>query len=255
MVQCNRKNPTVGNPDLPLKVLGVPSIGDVARSSSPFVGKVDLFCKMAGIDNTAETDLGGGPKGKIPYIRHGDNVLGDSTFIIEYLKNTYGERAKALEPKDPKEKAIAIACQRICEDHLYYGLLHYRFIDQQGFEGTTKFLGGLGFIPKPLQPIAFRVIRKRTRNTLQSQGFGRHSIEDMKSLLSTSLEALSGFLGDQDYILGSEPSEPDAIVFSILDNYLNDPNGTDLSELIRKYPTLVDYVQRIRERFYGKKSS
>ncbi|GMH36672.1 hypothetical protein BSKO_04545 [Bryopsis sp. KO-2023] len=258
MVQCKRQcqNPKSGNPEHPLVVVGLPPIGGVASSASPFVGKVDLFCKMAGITYSLETNFGGaGPKGKIPYIRHGDNVLGDSTFIIEYLKNTYGDLTKALEPKTPRDKATAIACQRICEDHLYYGLIHFRFVDQKGYDGTTKFLGGLGLIPQLLKPIAFRAARKGIRNTLFTQGLGRHQVEEMKSLLSSSVEALSGFLGDQDYMLGAEPSEADAIVFSTLDNFLNDGNPTAMPELVREFPNLVDYVQRIKDRFYNSKGT
>lgn len=251
MVQCVRETPKSGDPTKPLVIVGLPTIGDVASSGSPFVGKLDLYCKMADIPYTPEKNIGGGPKGKIPYIRHGDNVLGDSTFIFEYLKNTYSDKTQALEPKTVKDKATAIACQRICEDHLYFGIIHFRWIDDKGFRGTSKYIGGVGIIPRPLLPIALRAVRKKQRSTLAAQGLGRHRAEDLEALLSADFEALSGFLGDQDYILGAEPSEPDAVVFAMLDSCLNDGNGTKLPELVKKFPNLVEYVQRIRSRYYS----
>ena len=65
---------------------------------------------------------------QIPWITHGDVVLGDSTFIVEYLKNTYRGRVKMKEPQTPEEKAINVSCLHICEGNLVYAIPYYRVL-------------------------------------------------------------------------------------------------------------------------------
>ena len=56
--------------------------------ASPFVLKVDVYLRMAGLEferKSAISNLQHAPKGKLPYIVDGDKTIADSAFILDYL--------------------------------------------------------------------------------------------------------------------------------------------------------------------------
>jgi len=103
---------------------------------STFVIKVDCYLRMVEMPYTLVSLLGDNstkssasvspgepprpPKGKLPYIDDGGRVIADSSFIIDYLKATYGD--KLGENKlNSEERAIALIVRRIVEEHLVLG--------------------------------------------------------------------------------------------------------------------------------------
>ena len=69
----------------PARAFGLPN-------PSAFCVKVELYMRMAGIPyELALGDPRDAPKGKVPWINDDGHILGDSTFIIEYLKTKYGD--------------------------------------------------------------------------------------------------------------------------------------------------------------------
>ncbi|CAD7705474.1 unnamed protein product [Ostreobium quekettii] len=236
-----------GSPGDRLVLHGSPPMGDLASASSPFVAKVELFLRIMGIDYDADFNMNG-PKGKIPWITHGDVVLGDSTFIIEYLKNTYKGKLKIKEPETPQHKAINNSCLHICEGNLVYGIAYYRFLNPSGFAESKKFFDSL--IPIPMRWFFPYLFQRTVRKNLYQQGLTRHSENDVNAILTASFSALSTFLGDQPYFLGDEPCETDCIVFAPLEGYLYDGTDTPGARLVRQFPNLVRFVDRLRARYF-----
>ena len=74
---------------------------------------------------------------QLPYIKHGDNIIADSTFIIKYLEATYGSPPahSSLRPLNRHQQAIATACMAIVTDRLTQGLTYYRFVAEQVLYG------------------------------------------------------------------------------------------------------------------------
>lgn len=68
---------------------------------------------------------------QMPYIKHGDVCLADSTFILDYLTNTFGDKIIVKSPSDARQAGIAVAVQRMCEDHLGYGIMWHRIIHEE----------------------------------------------------------------------------------------------------------------------------
>jgi hypothetical protein len=57
---------------------------------SPFVTKAEVLLKMAGLLYRTDTKgLSKAPKGKLPYIRDGEDIVADSTFIRLHLEKRY----------------------------------------------------------------------------------------------------------------------------------------------------------------------
>lgn len=92
---------------------------------SPFACKLVVLLKMSGLPfRTGIADFRKAPKGKIPYIDDGGSLIGDSTLIRWHLEKKYGINFDgALSETD---KATAWAYEKLCEDHLYWVLVHSR---------------------------------------------------------------------------------------------------------------------------------
>lgn len=82
-------------------------------NASPFCMKVETYLRMAGLPWEAvnDGDVLKAPKKKLPYIKDGDRVVADSSFIIDPLKATRGD---ALDDwLDASQRGVALAFQRL----------------------------------------------------------------------------------------------------------------------------------------------
>ncbi|SDY07419.1 glutathione S-transferase-like protein [Nitrosomonas sp. Nm33] len=61
-------------------------------------------------------------KGKLPYIKDNDIILGDSAFIILHLKAHYKNNLD--EQLSAAELALLLAMQRLLEEHLFWVVLY-----------------------------------------------------------------------------------------------------------------------------------
>src|SRR5258707_8230764 len=95
---------------------------------SPFVMKAQVQLTMAGLAWRQEP--GGppaAPKGKVPWIDDDGVLIGDTAFIRRHIERTHG--ADFDRGLGPLQKAVAWAVERMLEDHLYWALLHSRWMD------------------------------------------------------------------------------------------------------------------------------
>ena len=178
---------------------------------SPFVSKVHVLLKMAGVPYRFEkADFRKAPKGKIPYIDDGGPLLGDSGFIRQHLEVNYGaDFDKGLSASD---KAVALAFERLCEEHLYWAMVHSRWMNDANFDkGPRRFFDDA---PAPLRPIIATVIRRQVRRNLKGHGLGRHSEADIAQLAELDLQALSDFLGGKPWLMGETPCGADATAWA-----------------------------------------
>eukprot|EP01024_Parvocaulis_polyphysoides_P062390 TRINITY_DN7118_c0_g1_i1.p2 TRINITY_DN7118_c0_g1~~TRINITY_DN7118_c0_g1_i1.p2 ORF type:complete len:286 (+),score=22.88 TRINITY_DN7118_c0_g1_i1:71-859(+) len=243
-------SPLRGNPEDEIVLCGLPRLGDVACSASPFVEKLEAFLVMSGLPYSAKSSLPtSAPKNRLPFIQHGKNTVGDTTFIIRYLQNTYGDRIKIQPPSDPMLAGVAHAVERMIEGELIFGIAYYRILVPEGLKRMREtFIRDA--VSLPLRPIAVRVFKKRVNDLLQKQGLGQHSEKDMFTMLDNSLKAISNILGNNKYIVGDSPVPQDACLFSFLDQVINDGFESKLKTLVQKYPNLVEYNTRLRATYF-----
>jgi glutathione S-transferase len=210
---------------------------------SPFVVKSQVQLKMAGIPYRFERARPqDGPKGKIPFIQVGAHRLGDSNFIRKHIEEHHGfDFDNRLSTA---ERAEAWILERMIEDHLYFVLLHFRWMDDVNFEaGPAHFFDGA---PEGVREAG----RERVREYLHGQGIGRHSHDEIAGLGARSLAALSNVLGDKPFFMGETPSGVDASAFGMLSGLLTSHFTGEVRRQAERHDNLVAYADRMMASYY-----
>lgn len=227
----------------PVVVVQFPDIW--GRNVSPFGLKLEAWLRLADIPYTVEpsTDLGKGPKGKLPYIRDDGRLIGDTTLIIEHLKATRG-----IDPDaglSPRDRAEALALQRLLEEHFYFALVYSRWIDDAGW--STLAPAFFGRLPFPVSRVAAGHFRRRVRRMLHMQGIGRHRPGEIYAMARHDLEAVANYLGDRPFLMGEQLTTIDAVAYAFIANVLYVPFETELKRMIEDFPTLVTYCEAMEQ--------
>lgn len=76
-----------------------------------------------------------------------------------------------------------------------------------------------------MRELLWRGVVKKMRSLAWAQGMGRHSYEEVISLTSESMVALSKIIGSNKFLLGIEPSEDDCAVFGLMAQVLYSSPG------------------------------
>jgi glutathione S-transferase len=214
---------------------------------SPFVMKTDVQLKMSGLPYRFERGgPRGGPKGKVPYVEDGGVRIGDSTFIRDHIEEAYGIDLDRALSSD--ERARAWAIERMLEDHLYFALIHVRWLDDTNFaKGPAHFFDA---VPEATREQTRNAAREGVRANLYFQGLGRHSDNEIVDLGLRTLSALSAILDGNAFLFGNEPSSADATAFGMVAGVLTPFFTTKLRDRALRFENLVDYSERMMHRYY-----
>jgi glutathione S-transferase len=214
---------------------------------SPFVVKATVLLKMAGVDYRLERgDRNKAPKRKIPYIDDAGTLIGDSSFIRWHLEQKHGiDFDKGLTPE---LRGLAWAVEKMCEDHLYWAIVHQRWtIDANFDKGPRRFFDPL---PAPLRPLITKLVRRKIKRDLYGQGFGHHTRAEVETLAIRDIEALAAILGDKPFLFGPEPCGADATVFGFVSSALCDRFDSPIVAAAQRHANLVAYRDRGLQRWY-----
>jgi glutathione S-transferase len=214
---------------------------------SPFVTKAEMLLKLAGLPyEKAAKGLSGAPKGKLPYLSDEGKIVADSTFIRLYLEARYGIDFDA--GLSPAERGAAWAAEKLCEDHLYWLIVHARWMDDANFaRGPAKFFAA---VPAPLRPVVKRVVRRQIRRDLRGQGLGRHSEAEREILASRALDTLAALLADKPYLMGEKPCGADATLYAFVTGTLCPLFEARMRNAAASHPNLVAYGERLTREYY-----
>jgi len=210
--------------------------------------KLELYLRMTGLpyNNRYTLDLQRAPKGKLPWIDDDGAVIADSGLIIDYLKQKYGDPLDA--ELDQAQRGQAVAITRLLEEHLYWAVVHGRWISTPGWELTRQaFFGALQW---PLRVIIPRVARRGIRAELHGHGMGRHTPEQISALGISDIDALAALLGEQAYFLGERPTSVDATAAAFLANIVMVPIETPIKAAAVGHANLLAYGQRMARQYF-----
>jgi len=110
--------------------------------------------------------------------------------------------------------------------------------------------GRYGYGPAELEAAAAQY-REVVRTYLHGQGLGRHSRQEVYALGKADLTALSAFLEEKPYFLGTEPTALDATAYGFVANILYVGYETPLETHVKTLPNLRAYGDRMRQRYYA----
>lgn len=64
------------------------------------------------------------------------------------------------------------------------------------------------------------MMRRRIKNRLWSQGFGKFSPEEQMEMMREDFRSFSDYLGKKNYLLGNKPTEVDATGFGFMAQFV-----------------------------------
>jgi glutathione S-transferase len=215
--------------------------------TSPFVLKTEVQLQMAGLAyERVPTIPPQAPKGKLPYIDDHGTVVTDSTFIRAHIERRHGVDLDA--GLDTRQRAQAWALERLLEDHLYFAMVWFRWLDAENFaKGPAHFADAA---PPEQREQMRRDMQARKQAELHAQGLGRHAPEEIAELGRRSIDALALWLGDRPWLMGEAPAGVDATAFGMLACVLTPFFDTPLRRAATAHANLVAYVARMMERHY-----
>ena len=62
---------------------------------------------------------------------------------------------------------------------------------------------------------------------------------------------MAQLLGDKPFLMGDSPTQIDAVAYGILANIACVPIESPVKQEIQSHPNLVDYLERVRQRYYA----
>ncbi|MGC9420029.1 MAG: glutathione S-transferase family protein, partial [Rhodovulum sp.] len=216
-----------------------PALGTI--SPSPFSVKALLLLEMSGLPYTrCAGDPRKAPRGKLPVLVDGGEAIPDSEAIRAHLARAHGFDPDAA--LNARQRAEAAAIRALVEDHLYWALVHARWIDRAEATRAAFF----GRLPAPLRGPIFALVRRQVARALHGQGMGRHPAEAIYSMGADGLVALAKLVGEAPYVFGDRPSSIDTVVFGFLENVIAADLDTPLKDAALGLPALVAYHRRLR---------
>ncbi|MHB1056351.1 MAG: glutathione S-transferase family protein [Rhodanobacter sp.] len=215
--------------------------------TSPFVLKTEVQLKMAGLAyDRASAIPPQAPNGKLPFIDDHGEVVSDSTFIRAHVERKYGVDLDA--GLDAQQRAQAWAIERLLEDHLYFAMVWFRWIDPDNFaKGPAHFADAA---PQAERAALREQMQARKAAELQAQGLGRHAPQRIAELGRRSIDALAELLGDKPYFMGESPTGVDATAFGMLACVGTPFFDTPLRRTAEAHANLAAYVARMMARYY-----
>ena len=217
--------------------------------SSPFVIKAMMLLKLAGLSyRETKGNPFKGPHKLLPYIVDDRTKIADSHLIRLHIEMKYRHDFDA--GLNDEQKAIAWAIERMCEDHLYFALLHMRWTDTAIFkQGLGRHM--FGPIPAPARPLVKGLLRRMNAKRLHGHGLGRLERKEILELAERDIAALAALLGNRPFLMGDKPCSADPFVFGIVTSILTPPIDSPLRRATERYANLAAYRDRVTRLYFA----
>jgi len=225
----------------PRRAFGLPN-------PSAFCVKLETYLRMAGIPyQTAYGEPRAAPKGKVPWIEDDGQVIGDSGFIIDHLKQKFGD---PLDSRlSARERAEGHAIRKMLEESLYFVSSYSKWVEEDGFRIYSAELFA-GMPEEQLQYVP-DMVRKRAIEKMSAQGIGRHEPDEVYRIGLRDVESFEELLGTDGFLFGERPSSYDASAFGVVGNLKDGPFASPVRDATRKSTKISGYIDRIRSTYFA----
>ncbi|MCO5142103.1 MAG: glutathione S-transferase family protein [Oligoflexia bacterium] len=219
-------------------------------NNSPFCAKAEIYLNLNKIKHTVFEYTGDPakfPNGKLPVIKHNEQIIPDSSLIQKFLDKEH--KIDMDSHLSNAEKAQGFAFAKMCEEYFYWSLLHERwFIDENWKNLKEQYFNN---IPALIRGPITKMIRKQAKKSAIGHGMSLHPDETVLSLGKECLKALSDFLANKPFLLGDNLSSYDATAYAFISSVLHSPLGPELRKEAESYRNLREYDTRMYERVFS----
>ena len=217
--------------------------------SSPFVTKVACHLRANKIEYeccNGPQHLRNAPKKKLPFIEDEGEIIADSVFIVDHIKQKYNADVDHWITNE--QAAIAQLVSKSIEENLYWSVVNSRWNNDDTWPKIKQeFFSPLPF---PLNHIIATVARRSTRQQLVGNGIGKHSQAEILEITRRSLDSLSDMLGSKKFFFSDQVSSLDISVFSIVSGLCLSEIDNETNRLARSYENLEALCQRLKVDYF-----
>ena len=213
---------------------------------SQFVLKVETYLRMADIEfetrSLGITYTETAPKGKLPYIEHDGIQIADSSIIIDYLKEQFGDPLDGALGSTDRARGHTI--KRMIEEHVWWLMARERWWALENSYWDTP-----GLL-KELDQAGYEEVRDESQQKCIEHGVGAFSDAELGQRGREDIDVLATLLGEQSYFLGDRPTSVDATTYAFLWQILNAPYASQLKDAALEQNNLVAYTRRMNEEWF-----
>jgi glutathione S-transferase len=178
------------------------------------------------------------PIGKLPCLEHDGRFIGDSTDIAHYLEEQFPD--PPLLPADPKLRGQCHVLEDWADESLYFYEMRLRFTLPHNARRHIPAL--TAYDPAWMKTAARYVVPRMMRGVLGRQGLGRKPVERIVQDVERHIDAIAGWLGDGEWLVGSALSLADIAVFAQLACIRDTEEG---GKVIEGRPAVAAWMARV----------
>jgi glutathione S-transferase len=206
--------------------------------------KVFAFLRLAGVPFRHEHifDASKAPRGQLPYIVDGDDTVGDSETILQFVNRKYALTIDAA--LKPAQRTTNLLITRMLDD-LYWVMSYSRWKDERYWPAFRDALlrEHPGLTEEGLAKAqAFNFQR------YHYQGIGRFDPDAAMARGLADLGALADLIPARGYVHGEQPTAIDAGIYGFIANIYFYEIDTPLRQFVVARDNLVRHCRAIHER-------
>lgn len=214
--------------------------GPWAPSMTPFAIKLESYLRLAKIPYMNEHGFNKSSKGKYPWMEYNGDIVADSQICIEYLNKKLN--IDINNHLTNEQRGIGRAFQKMFEENTYWGWALFRWYYDPEMKALSVFK-----YPKFIVWFTKKWLAREVKKVADAHGIGRHSKEEVYSIMYADLKALSDYLGKKKFLFGDKPCEMDCAIFGQLAQMYWHCFGNPPETAIKEFPILIDYCDRMKD--------
>lgn len=187
------------------------------------------------------------PTGKVPFLRLQSLLIAEFFPIVDFVARRGVKLSAGLTDA---QRADMHAHMALFEEVLKNIEIYMMWIDKRNYTQVTKCRYGSVYM-WPLNIILPLMKKREMNNHLVALEWKSKTQECIIDLADRCFRSISSKLAHNDFILGSSPTELDALAFGHLYTILTTelPN-MELTHCLRRYSNLTEFCQRIDKQYF-----